>query len=179
MAEIAGTEPQALSDLTGSWTLDPRRTTIQFKTKSLWVVKVDGTLRATEGDGAVDGNGQVTGRIVVDANSIDTNSNRRDTHLRGADFFEVEKYPTMVFDVTGAHLDGPDRCTIEGTLTIRGVTRFVEFQAALWMEDDGAVTVDARSDIDRSEWGMAWAMMGAGLDNQVAARATFVRREES
>ena len=69
MPEIARATPGAISDLTGTWALDPRRTTIQFQTKAMWVLNVNGTLRATEGSGAVDGNGQVTGRLVVDANS--------------------------------------------------------------------------------------------------------------
>ena len=43
-----------------------------YETKAIWVLNVNGTLSATEGSGAVDGNGQVTGRLVVDANSIDT-----------------------------------------------------------------------------------------------------------
>jgi polyisoprenoid-binding protein YceI len=50
----------------------------------MWVLKVNGTLRATEGDGAVDDNGQVTGRIVVDTKSIATKSKTRDAHLRGS-----------------------------------------------------------------------------------------------
>jgi polyisoprenoid-binding protein YceI len=77
MPEIARATPAAISDLTGTWALDPRRTTIQFQTKAMWVLNVNGTLRATEGSGAVDGNGQVTGRLVVDANSIDTKNKRR------------------------------------------------------------------------------------------------------
>ena len=77
MPEIARATPAAISDLTGTWALDPRRTTIQFQTKAMWVLNVNGTLRATEGSGAVDGNGQVTGRLVVDANSIGTKNKRR------------------------------------------------------------------------------------------------------
>jgi polyisoprenoid-binding protein YceI len=176
MPEIARATPQAISDLTGTWTLDPRRTTIQFQTKAMWVLNVNGTLRATEGSGAVDGNGQVTGRLVVDANSIDTKNKRRDAHLRGADFFEVQKHPTMVFDVTGARLGAQGQSTVKGTLSIRGVTWHVEFQAALRTEGDGAVTLDAQTEIDRSKWGMGWAMMGASLNNQATVKATFVRR---
>ena len=51
MPEIARATPQAISDLTGTWTLDPRRTMIQFQTKAMWVLNVNGTLRATEGSG--------------------------------------------------------------------------------------------------------------------------------
>jgi polyisoprenoid-binding protein YceI len=56
MPEIARAMPQAISDLAGTWTLDPRRTMIQFQTKAMRVLNVKGTLRATEGGGAVDGN---------------------------------------------------------------------------------------------------------------------------
>ena len=54
--EIARATPQAVSDLTGTCTLDPRRTMIQFQTKAMWVLNVNGTPRATDGSGAVDGN---------------------------------------------------------------------------------------------------------------------------
>ncbi|MDQ0774215.1 polyisoprenoid-binding protein YceI [Streptomyces aurantiacus] len=177
MTENIRIEPEAPSDVTGSWTLDPRRTTVHIRTKALWVVKVDGTLRATEGSGLVDSNGQVTGRLVVDTNSIDTKNEKRDAHLRNADFFDVQKYPTFVFEVAGARLHAAGQCTIKGYLTIRGVTRPVEFSAALRMEGDESITIDAQAEIDRSKWGMGWAKMGAGLDNRVTVKATFVRRE--
>jgi YceI-like domain len=99
MPEIARATPQAISDLTGTWTLVPRRTMTQFQTKATWVLNVNGTLRATEGSGAVDGNGQVTGRLVVDVNSIDTKNKSATPTLRGADIFKAQKHPTMVLDV--------------------------------------------------------------------------------
>ncbi len=167
--------PQAISDLTGSWALDPNRTTVQFKTKAMWILTVNGTLRVTEGSGTVDVNGRVTGRLVVDANSIDTKNKRRDEHLRTADFFEVQNYPSVVFDVTGAGLGAQGQSTIQGNLSIRGVSRPVEFQAALRTEGDGAITLEAQTEIDRSEWGLRWAKMGAGLHNRVTIKATFVR----
>src|SRR5262249_23655731 len=69
--------PRDMSDLTGTWALDPRRTTVEFQTKHTWALNVSGTLRATEGSGIVD-DGQVTGRLVVDAGSIDTKNKVRD-----------------------------------------------------------------------------------------------------
>jgi polyisoprenoid-binding protein YceI len=175
MPETPRAALQALSGLTGAWTLDPRRTTIQFHTKAMWVLNVSGTFRATEGSGAVDDNGHVTGRLVIDTHSIDTKNKRRDAHLRNADFFEVQEHPLMVFDVTGASLGAHGQGTVAGTLSIRGVTQPVELQATLRTEGGGAVTLDAQTEIDRSKWGMSWAMMGAGLINHVAITATFVR----
>jgi polyisoprenoid-binding protein YceI len=175
MPEIDSTTPRYMSDLTGAWTLDPRRTTIRFLTKAMWVLRVDGTLRATEGGGTVDSDGQVIGRLVVDANSIDTKNKRRDEHLRGADFFDVKKYPSMVFEVTGADLADSGQSTLKGTLSLHGVSRPIEFQAALQTEDDGTLTLKAHTEIDRSEWGLTWTKMGAGLHNMVTINATFQR----
>ena len=175
MPETSSPPPQAISDLTGTWILDPNRSTIEFQTKAMWILTVNGTLRVTEGSGTVDGDGRVTGRLVVDANSIDTKNKRRDVHLRTADFFEVQNYPIMVFDVTDARLDTPGQSTVHGNLSIRGVSRPVEFQAALRTEGDGAITLDAQTEINRSEWGLRWAKMGAGLHNRVTIKATFVR----
>ena len=175
MPEIASATPRAVSDLTGTWTLDPHRTTIQFQTRSMWIFKVDGTLRVTEGSGTVDGGGRVNGHLVIDSNSIDTKNKRRDTHLRGADFFEVQKYPSIGFDVTGAGLGAPGQGTVKGNLSIRGVSRPVEFRANLRMESDGVLVLDAQTQIDRSEWGVSWAKMGASLHNQVMIKATFVQ----
>ena len=177
MTENTRVEPEALPDVTGAWTLDPRRTTIRFQTKSMWIRTVNGTMHASEGGGAVDGNGHVAGRLVIDATSIDTKNKRRDAHLRNADFFDVQKYPTMVFEVADVRLDGPGRCTVEGTLTIRDVARAVEFPGALRMDGNGSVTIDAHVEIDRGKWGMGWAMMGASRHNHVAVEATFVRRD--
>ena len=63
-----------------------------------------------------------------------------------------------------------------GTLSIRGVSRPVEFQATLRTESDGAVTLEAQTEIDRSEWGLRWAKIGAGLNNRITIKATFVRQ---
>ena len=176
MPDMSSATPQVLSDLAGSWNLDPQRTTIKFTTKALWITTVNGTLRATDGTGTVDADGRVTGRIAIDASSIDTRNKKRDEHLRNADFFEVEKYPTMVFDVVDVHLGAPGQPTLKGTLSLHGISRPIEFQAVLRSEGDEAVTFDVHTTLDRSEWGLGWTKMGAGLHNSVTITATFVRR---
>jgi polyisoprenoid-binding protein YceI len=175
MPKIARPTPQAISDLAGTWTLDPRRTTIQFQTKAMWMLTVNGTLDATESRGTVDGDGRVTGRLVIDANSINTKNKRRDEHLRGADFFDVQRYPSMIFAATQARLSPQGQITVKGDLSIGGVSRPIAFQAALGTQSDGAVTLHAETEIDRSEWGLNWTKMGAGLHNRVTIKATFLR----
>jgi polyisoprenoid-binding protein YceI len=176
MPDRASAVPQAISDLTGSWNLDPHRTTVQFTTKALWITTVNGRLRATDGTGTVDADGNVTGRIAIDASSIDTKNKRRDEHLRNADFFDVQKYPNMVFDVTDVHVGARGQSSLQGTLSLHGVSRAIEFQAALRTDGDDALTLDVHTEIDRSEWGLGWTKMGAGLHNSITIKATFVRR---
>jgi polyisoprenoid-binding protein YceI len=176
MTDITHPTPSIEPDLTGTWAVDPHRTTIRFRTKALWVVTVNGTMRVTEGHGTVDTSGHVSGRLIVDANSIDTKNKRRDAHLRDADFLESQKHPTITFDVDHVPLGVGGSSTIEGSLSIHGVTRRIELQAAFQAQRDGFVTVEAHTDIDRSDWGLGWAKMGAQLHNQVTIEATFVRR---
>lgn len=139
MPEIARSTSEAVPDLAGIWTLDPLRTTIHFQTKALWILPVNGSLRVAEGGGTVDGDGRVSGRVVIDARSIDTKNSRRDKHLRDADFFATQHHPSIVFEVTAARPDAPGKISIEGELSIRGVSHRVAFAALLRNESDGAV----------------------------------------
>lgn len=67
------------------------------------------------------------------------------------------------------------KSTVKGDLSIRGVSRPLELQVALGRESDGPVTLAGHTEIDRSEWGLRWAKMGAGLNNRVSIKARFVR----
>jgi polyisoprenoid-binding protein YceI len=163
-----------LSAFAGSWTLDPSQTSIEFHTKAVWVANVKGTFKALEGSGTVGADGAVAGSIVVDAASVDTKKKKRDDHLRTADFFEVDSFPTITFTVTGAHPKEPGKVDLTGTLTIRGTTRPVTLLADVRATGSSA-TVSAEADIDRSEWGLTWAKMGAGLKNHVVINARFAR----
>jgi polyisoprenoid-binding protein YceI len=69
---------------------------------------------------AEDGTPSVTAEIAVD--SINTNNEQRDAHLKSADYFESEKYPTATFTSTGVRADG-DKYQLDGDFTLRGVTR--------------------------------------------------------
>jgi polyisoprenoid-binding protein YceI len=163
-----------ISAFAGSWTLDPSQTSVEFHTKAVWVVNVKGTFKAMEGSGTVGADGRVTGSIVLDAASVDTRKKKRDDHLRTADFFEVNSFPTITFTVTDAHPKEARKVDLTGTLTIRGTTRPVALLADVSVTDVSA-TVSAELDIDRSEWGITWAKMGAGLKNHVVINARFTR----
>ena len=94
--------------LAGEWALDPRRSSIRLKSRSMWgLVPVNGVFREVRGHGTVSADGRVSGTVAVAAASIDTRNTRRDTHLRSADFFMASMDNALtihaVFTRRGAH----------------------------------------------------------------------------
>jgi polyisoprenoid-binding protein YceI len=163
-----------LSQFAGSWTLDPDRTSIVFHTKAMWILNVQGTARALEGGGSVGTDGGLSGTLVIDAASVDTKNKKRDEHLRTADFFEVQKYPTIAFTVTGGRLDPSGKVELTGSLDLHGQTQPLTLLAEVSAAGDSA-TLSTEVDIDRSAWGLSWTKMGAGLKNRVVISAHFDR----
>ncbi len=163
-----------LSPYAGTWTLDPSQTSIEFHTKAMWVLNVKGTFKAIEGSGTVGADGSMRGSLVFDAASVDTRNKRRDNHLRTADFFEVDVFPTIIFTVTDSHSSGTGKVELTGDLTVHGTTRPLTLLADVSVEGDAA-TVSAQVDIDRRAWGLTWAKMGAGLTNHMVIKARFTK----
>jgi polyisoprenoid-binding protein YceI len=165
-----------LASVAGAWQLDPEGTTIEFHTKAMWgLAKVTGTFGAVRGSGVVGDDGAVSGELVVDAASVDTKNKRRDTHLRTDDFFDVGKYPTFSFTASEAVPSSDGTVRVKGALTIKDQSHPVELVATSTKPSPDRVTVRAEATIDRSQWGMTWAKMGARLVNRVVVVAHFVR----
>jgi polyisoprenoid-binding protein YceI len=91
-----------LSSLDGQWSLDPERTTVEFHTKIMRVISVRGSIRAIEGGARFVTDGAVEGNLILDATTIDTGIKKRDAHLRTADFFDTDKFPTIIFEAQSA-----------------------------------------------------------------------------
>lgn len=164
-----------LSQLSGTWTLDPEKTTIDFRTKAMWILPVKGTAQAVSGEAQITVDGDTKGSLIIDAGSFDTKNKKRDDHLRSADFFEVIKYPTISFVTNCVRPIGSGRLEIKGELTARGRTQPLTLNAEISDTGDNSATVATEFEIDRSLFGMSWAKMGAGLKNQVTIRAHFDR----
>nr|WP_242433021.1 YceI family protein [Streptomyces sp. Root264] len=116
----------------GPWTVDPAHSAVGAVAQHLGISSVHG--RFTEFAAAVEvAPDDVTkSRVeaVIRAASIDTGNAVRDAHLRSADFLDVERYPEIVYRSGGLTLAGPDRWTVHGELTMRGVSRPVELDLA-------------------------------------------------
>jgi len=163
-----------LSTYAGTWALDPARTSVEFLTKAMWVLKVRGTMQVAEGSATVAPDGALTGSLVLDTATIDTKNKKRDTHLQTADFFEVQKYPTITFTATSGTPLPSGQMELVGELVIHGRSRPITVLADVTGTDTEA-TFTATFDVDRSAWGLTWTKMGAAVANQVTVTATFVK----
>jgi polyisoprenoid-binding protein YceI len=111
----------------GTWAIDPAHSSISFSVRHLVVSKVRGSFETFTGAITVaeDGTPSVTAEIAVD--SVHTGNEQRDAHVKAADFFDVEKYPTASFVSTGVRADGDDY-VIDGEFTLHGVTKPIELK---------------------------------------------------
>jgi polyisoprenoid-binding protein YceI len=115
----------------GTWSIDPVHSNVEFVARHMLVSKVRGRFRSFSGTIVTAGNpleSSVTAE--VDLSSIDTGQEQRDNHIRSADFFEVETYPTMTYQSTGLSPDGND-FILHGKLTLKGVTKEVPLKLEL------------------------------------------------
>jgi polyisoprenoid-binding protein YceI len=97
----------------------------------------------------------------MDAASIRTNNADRDVHLRSADFFDVDRYPTMTFESTGLTALGDRRYRLTGELTIKGITRPVSLDLTYQgscVDPYGQlrVGIEGSGSLKRSDWGLTW-----------------------
>ena len=156
-----------------TWSIDPAHSHVEFAVKHLMIATVKGRFAVVRGTVTTDEADPAKGQadIEIDADSIDTREPQRDTHLKSADFFEVEKFPKITFRstrVTG--VDG-DSFKLVGDLTIRGMTRSVTLDVTSegrgkdpWGGERAGFSATGK--IKRSEFGLTW--------NQVLETGGFV-----
>src|SRR5215210_5941793 len=109
-----------LSDLSGTYVLDPAHTRIGFVARHAMVTKVRGQFNEFEGSGVVDAADftKSTVTVTIQAASIDTRNEQRDAHLRSNDFLAMEEYPQITFVATNVRQASPTTLELTGDLTI-------------------------------------------------------------
>ena len=158
------TSPQTVVLATGVWTIDPGHAEVGFVGRHFGLTKVRG--RFTGVDGTITVAGEVTDStidVTIDMSTVNSGDSTRDDHLRSGDFFDVVNHPSGRFRSTGITLDG-GRGTIDGELTLKGVTRSVsldaEFLGAVLDPWGGERAIfSANATIDREDWGLTWNMI--------------------
>ncbi|MFE2944487.1 YceI family protein [Streptomyces sp. NPDC059255] len=153
----------ALAALTGAYTIDPAHSTISFTVRHAMVTNVRGTFTEHEGTLHLDGSAPANSTATIDVSiaSIDTGVPDRDGHLRSADFFDAETFPTMAFRSTAAEQIDAETYRVTGDLTIKDVTRplsiDLEFHgSATDVYGNERVGFEGSATILRSDWGLSW-----------------------
>lgn len=147
-----------------TWVIDPDHSSVGFKVRHLMVSNVKGSFTSFKGTVELDEKDVTKSKVTVaiDTESIDTNVQKRDEHLRSADFFDVAKYPTMTFSAKKIAQNGQGRLAITGDLTLHGVTREVTLDTdALSAESKdpwGNIRrgTTATATINRKDFGLTW-----------------------
>ncbi|QFR00532.1 YceI family protein [Streptomyces phaeolivaceus] len=161
-ATAAAVNPE-LAALTGDYTIDASHTTIGFTARHAMVTNVKGGFLDFTGSLHLDGSdpSRSTASLDVTMESIDTGNADRDGHLKSADFFKTEEFPTMTFRSTEVEALGGDDYRITGDLSILGTTKPLTID----LEFNGAakdpfgnerVGFEGKAEILRSEWGLTW-----------------------
>ncbi|MFF3848646.1 YceI family protein [Streptomyces sp. NPDC002328] len=116
----------------GPWTVDPAHSTVGAVAQHLGISSVRGRFTDFSASVEIAPDDVAKSRVeaVIRAASIDTGNGVRDTHLRSADFLDVESYPEITYRSTGLTSAGPDRWTVHGDLSLRGVVRPVDLSLA-------------------------------------------------
>jgi len=144
------------------YAIDKAHSEVTFQVRHL-LTKVRG--RFSEFEGTIEYDAQNPERssvsVTIQAASVDTSEKDRDTHLRSADFFEVEKFPTLTFTSTRITRKSDEQFEVVGDLTIRGVTRPVPIAATYlgkakdpWGNE--RIAFEAETTINRKDFGLAW-----------------------
>ncbi|MCE3035754.1 MULTISPECIES: YceI family protein [Streptomyces] len=152
-----------LTALTGDYTIDPAHTTIEFVARHAMVTNVRGSFQDFSGSLHLDGQDPAKSTATLDVTmaSIDTGNADRDGHLKSADFFKIDEFPTMTFRSTRAESLGGEDYRITGDLSLLGVTRPITID----LEFNGVAKdpfgneragFEGKAELLRSEWGLTW-----------------------
>jgi polyisoprenoid-binding protein YceI len=152
------------STSTTTWNIDPAHSVAEFTVKHMMIANVKGQFSKVSGLLVRDESDRANDRVeaTIEAASIHTRDEQRDAHLKSADFFHVEKFPTLHFKSTGIKVLGEGELSVEGDLTIRGVTRKVHFAVEgptpptkdPW--GNTRIAVSANTKINRKDFGLTW-----------------------
>jgi polyisoprenoid-binding protein YceI len=160
-----------IAPATTTWNIDSTHSVVEFKVKHMMIsnmkgqfTSVTGTLSLDEADLA-----QSSVEAAIEVTSIHTRDENRDAHLKSADFFDAEQFPTMQLKSTHIALKPDGEMAVTGDLTIKGVTRKVVFAvegptpATKDPWGNTRIGVVASTKINRKDFGLTWnAVLEAG-----------------
>ena len=175
---------------TTKWLLDPAHSELTFKIKHLMISNVSGAFKNFSAKATTEGTdfSKANINLTAEMNSISTNNEQRDAHLRNSDFFEVEKFPQLKFTSTRIEQTDDESFNLYGNLTMKDVTKPVkltmEFNGIMkdpYGQEKAGFFVSGK--INRSDWGINInvALETGGLmlgeDVRIQSEIQFIRQE--
>jgi polyisoprenoid-binding protein YceI len=158
-----------------TYKLDPAHTSVGFAIAHLVISEVEGRFNDVTGEVTLEKDALTGAKATIQVKSIDTKVEKRDNHLRTADFFDAEQYPTITFESTKVEKD-----KITGKFTMHGVTKEITFPYTLrgpikdpW--GNMRVGIVAETALDRTEYGMK-SMMGVGDQVKIKLGAEAIKQ---
>src|SRR5262245_43264136 len=148
-----------------AWEIDPAHSSVQFSVRHMMVSNVRGEFRKVSGTVQGDETDPAKAKVeaTIDATSIDTRNEKRDSHLKSGDFLDAEKFPTMTFKSKKIEKAGDHRYKVTGDLMLHGVTR----EVTLDVDGPSAVVNDpmgnvragatATAKLNRQDFGITWS----------------------
>ncbi|SNC75815.1 Polyisoprenoid-binding protein YceI [Hymenobacter gelipurpurascens] len=177
---------------TTTWVLDPTHSEVQFKVKHLVISTVTGSFKQFEGQAVTNGEGfeNAQVRFTAKIDSIDTNQEQRDEHLKGADFFDAATYPELTVVSTSFVKTGDDEFKLTADVTLHGVTKSVVFDVEYGGEagdfyGNHKAGFDVTGKISRKDFGLTWSgVTEAGSivvsdDVKLSASLQFAKQAEA
>ena len=146
-----------------AYNIDTSHSLIEFSIKHMMVTTVKGRFTKFQGDVEIDeatpANSKVD--VTIETASVTTGDEKRDGHLRSADFFEPEKYPTITFSSKKVEALGGEQYRVIGDLTLHGVTREIAFDitregVTKTMQGQQLQAFSAALTISRKDFGLEW-----------------------
>ncbi|MET9027392.1 YceI family protein [Nocardia sp. NPDC004168] len=142
----------------GTWAIDPAHSTLGFSVRHLMVSKVRGRFTDFSGKLVIGEDGSASAEAEIRVDSVTTDNEQRDAHLRTADFFQAEQFPVATFKSTGFRVKGDD-FVVDGEFTIRGVTKPVSLEVEFLGVNPGmgqgpVAGFEAKTVINRRDFGI-------------------------
>ena len=152
---------------TKNWALDPTHSEVQFKIKHLMITNVTGSFNIFTVTAQTEDEDFTKAKLsfTADVNSISTNNEQRDAHLKSADFFDAEKFPQIKFEATKTeNVDNDGSYELYGNLTIRDVIKNIKLSVefgGIAKDPYGNVkagfTINGK--INRKDFGLTWSAL--------------------
>ena len=148
---------------TSVWTIDQAHSNVEFAVKHMMFTTVKGRFGGVEGQIELNENDLADSfvNVTIDASTVDTRDEKRNAHLRSADFFDVETHPTLTFKSTKVQAKGDDDFKVTGDLTMHGVTKPVVLDVEQtgrgknpWGQE--VIGFEAKTKINRKDFGLNW-----------------------